>query len=83
MEDDKAGAQKWLARLSKSKQADVIKLEKMAIRTDAMRKFKQALDSLLPFVGLWSTMEIGTLHRILSLRCPEVSIRPLSNRIKF
>ena len=44
----------------------------MATRTEYMRDFKRALDSLLPFIGLWAVMEISTLHRILSLRCPEV-----------
>lgn len=36
-----------------------------------MKDFRDVLDSLLPFVGLWSALKIGTFHRLLTLRCPE------------
>jgi len=36
-----------------------------------MKEFQDALDSLLPFLGLWPALKIGTFHRVLTLRCPE------------
>ncbi len=37
------------------------------------------MDGLLPFPGLWSALQIGSLRRVLTLRCPEVesTYRPL------
>jgi len=37
------------------------------------------MDGLLPFPGLWSALQIGSLRRVLTLRCPEVNstYRPL------
>ena len=37
-----------------------------------MTKFKKSLNNLIPFIGLWAALQIGTFHRILTLRCPEV-----------
>ena len=61
----------WLARLSDSKRRDVLQLNKAADRDGPMREFRDCLDSLLPFPGLWPALHIGTFHRLLTLRCPE------------
>ena len=46
---------KWLARLSKSKQRDVLQLEGRAgsTRNPEMCEFSDELDNLIPFRGLW------------------------------
>lgn len=36
-----------------------------------MRDFRNALDNLISFVGLWSNLMIETFHRLLTLRCSE------------
>ncbi|KAI4228466.1 MAG: hypothetical protein L6R40_008131 [Gallowayella cf. fulva] len=61
----------WLARLSESKRRDVLQLQKAADKDRHMRKFRDSLDALLPFRGLWRALHLGALHRILPLRCPE------------
>lgn len=67
---------KWLARLSKSKQRDVLHLEGRAEspKNPEMHQFSEQLDLLIPFRGLWPAFQIGTFHRLLSIRCPQVSI---------
>ncbi|MCJ1473162.1 hypothetical protein MMC13_001813 [Lambiella insularis] len=69
--NDKKGAKKWLARLSESKRSDILKLNRMAAKSRAMARFRKQLDSLIPYIGLWSALQIGTFHRLLTLRCPE------------
>ncbi|ERF68657.1 hypothetical protein EPUS_05718 [Endocarpon pusillum Z07020] len=59
-------AGKWQARLSASKRKDVRQLH------ERYPHLTEAFDSLLPVIGLWAAVEIGTFHRILTLRCPEV-----------
>jgi hypothetical protein len=39
-----------------------------------------AFDALLPYIGLWSSVELGALHRILPMHCPLVCIL---SRISF
>jgi len=68
---DLAREQSWLARLSESKRRDFLQLQRLAEKDDRMKEFRDVLDSLLPFVGLWSALKIGTFHRLLTLRCPE------------
>ena len=63
---------KWLARLSETKRRDLLQLQKMAVDCQQMSKFQDALDDLIPYSGLWSALQIGTFHRLLTLRCPEV-----------
>ena len=70
---DEAEAGKWMARLSQSKQADVAQLQNMAKKNPEMTGLQDALDALLPFVGLWSPVPIGIFHRLLTLRCSEVT----------
>ena len=67
---DENGKMKWLSRLSAAKQRDVQILEKRKGSHD--RAFADSLDDLIDFTGLWPALQIGTFHRLLSLRCPEV-----------
>lgn len=66
------GEKTWLARLSESKRSDILQLEKAADKDRQMRKFRDSLDALLPFAGLWRALHIGAFHRLLPLHCPEV-----------
>ena len=36
-----------------------------------MERFRDSMDALIPYTGLWSALRIGTFHRLLPLRCPE------------
>lgn len=54
----------WVARLSKKKAYYVTQLDR-----DEHRPLREALDRLLPFVGLWDDLELGWLGRMLPLRC--------------
>lgn len=63
---------KWLSRLSEAKRRDVQTLEKR--KDTESRLFAQSLDALIPFIGLWPALRIGTFHRLLSLRCLEVRL---------
>ena len=66
--DNAIQAGKWRARLSDSKHTDIQTLQS---RYQAMSK---AFDELLPFIGLWPSVQLGTFHRILTLNCEEVSM---------
>jgi hypothetical protein len=59
---------KWLSRLSESKRKDIKKL------LEKMPRLRDAFDNLLPLIGLWPALRLGTLHRILTLKCDEVII---------
>lgn len=63
---DAVRKQKWLVRLSKSKQDYVRRLEAQPER------FLDSLDALIPFAGLWPAIQIGTFPRLLNLHCSEV-----------
>ena len=71
LNQDVVQAAKWLSRLSDSKRKD---LKTFFSNHDAVRI---ALDDLLPFTGLWSSFQIGTLKRISSLNCEEVRSCPV------
>lgn len=58
--------EKFLARLSDSKQASLKRLELLPL------EFLDSLDALIPFAGLWPAFFIGTFPRLLNLHCPEV-----------
>ena len=60
---------KWLARLSEGKRKDL----KQLYRRLELKPLSDAFDRLLPYVGFWPSLQIGTLHRVLNLKCPEVS----------
>lgn len=61
-----AKAGKWQVRLSESKLKDVRQLLE---KHEALR---DTFDRLLLYVGLWTCVELGALHRILPQGCPEV-----------
>lgn len=69
MRGDAARRQKWLSRLSKSKQDYIKRLEAQPER------FIDSLDALIPFAGLWPAVHIGTFPRLFSLHCPEVGFK--------
>ena len=79
LQGNKPRRRKWLARLSKSKRDDLIRLEKRAEEDSSMREFRDSLDALIPFTGLWPAMQLGTFHRLLTIHCPEVDIISLHN----
>ena len=70
-----AAKKRWLSKLSWTKRRDVLSLEKRADKDPQWGHLQAAFDRLLPFPGLWPSFQVGTLHRILSLRCPEASTR--------
>ena len=80
---DQRGKKKWLSRLSDVKRRDVLQLEKRADKCLRTNDFQQTLDSLIRYRGLWPALQIGTFHRLLSLRCPEVSCSATSNAINL
>lgn len=71
LDDESAQERVWLERLFFSKRRDVLQLQRATINDRHMRDFRNALDNLIPFVGLWSDLMIGTFHRLLTLRCLE------------
>ncbi|EKG13853.1 hypothetical protein MPH_08985 [Macrophomina phaseolina MS6] len=64
-EGNEALENKWWARLSTTKQKDLKQLLKKPL-------FMNALNELLDMPGLWYPIKLGTLHRLLTLRCDEV-----------
>jgi hypothetical protein len=74
--DDTIQTGKWQARLSPSKRRDV------KILLSKHNDLAVALDRLLPFTGLWGSVQLGTLHRILSLNCDEVSSMRCTDIVK-
>lgn len=65
---DKSRENIWWARLTPAKQRDV----KQLLKND---KFAAAFDNLLDKPGLWTGIQLGTLHRFLTLRCDEVCLK--------
>ncbi|KAL6722255.1 structural constituent of cuticle [Lecanora helva] len=72
---DGQGKMQWLSRLSAAKQRDMQILEKRRGIHD--QAFAKSLDDLLDFPGLWPALQLGTFHRLLSLRCAEEMTRYL------
>ena len=66
---DRQAEGRWLARLSEGKRKDLKQLQ----RRLELRRLAEALNQLLPYTGFWPSLQIGTFHRILNLKCPEVS----------
>ena len=81
-QQNQLGEGRWFARLSEGKRKDLRKLQ----RKEDLRSLSSALDRLLPYIGFWPGLQIGTFHRILNLKCSEVShrkiVRQLSSRIE-
>ena len=63
---------RWWSRLSDNK-AKRLRQLMSPDNVDICASF----DALLPIPGLWSGMAIGSLHRVLALKCDEVSLSPL------
>lgn len=69
----------WWARLHNSKPKDLRQLFKR-------RELISGFDKLLEMPGLWSKVQLGALHRLLTLKCDEVCLfsrcHNLSNRYR-
>jgi hypothetical protein len=61
---------RWWARLSKSKRKDLKQLLKH-------EGFTMAFDALLAIPGIWVGLRIGMLHKLIAMKCDEVSVLPL------
>lgn len=57
---------RWWSRLTNSKRKDV---EQLLRKSDLCEGF----DRLLDMPGLWAGLKLGALHRLLTLKCDEVS----------
>ena len=68
IKQDSIEEKRWLARLTECKRKDLKQLQ----RRVELQSFNTGLDKLLPFVGFWPALQIGTFYRILNLKCPEV-----------
>ena len=62
-------AGEWLARWSETKCRDFRQI--YSPKVDLHQEFREELEGLLPFEGLWTSWLMGA--HLLSLRCPEVS----------
>lgn len=58
---------RWWARLSKDKRKELKQFLKH-------ERFTAAFDALLVIPALWIGLRIGMLHKLISMRCDEVSI---------
>lgn len=63
--NDEANELKWWARLTETKRKDL----KQLLRDT---RYANAFDSMLPWPGLWAPVKLGSLHRLLCLKCDEV-----------
>jgi hypothetical protein len=59
---------KWKARLSTEKAKNLSRLG-----NDLHKGLQYAFDENIPFVGLWDGFMLGSLSRLLRIKCPEVS----------
>lgn len=73
LRNDETEAEKWMTRLSESKQTDVAQLQNMIKKISEMIALQDVLNVLLFFVSLWSSVSIDVFHRLLTLRCSEVT----------
>ena len=62
---DSSGEDMWWARLTTDKAKDLRRLLRNS-------EFVIAFDNLLPLRGLWTSVALGSLHRLLRLKCHEV-----------
>lgn len=58
--------ERWKLRLSS--QNKLKRLQQLSARVEV----REAFDALLPITGLWAGLNIGSLHRMLALKCDEV-----------
>ena len=68
IDGDEVNENRWWARLTLTKRKDLRQLCKN-------RLLIEAFDRLIPFPGLWTPIQLGTLHRLHGLRCPEVCLK--------
>ena len=61
---------KWLVRLSPEKRHNVLHVESSLV----MCEVRDSLNTLIPFTGLWSALEIDQFQRILIIHCSEVPV---------
>ncbi|KAF2727576.1 hypothetical protein EJ04DRAFT_451086 [Polyplosphaeria fusca] len=71
-EDAEDSENRWWARLTETKRKDLRQLLKN-------KRMTKAFDELLDFPGLWTPIQLGTLHRLHGLRCPEELVNYLSH----
>lgn len=69
LRNEQSGRAKWLFRLSESKRRDLRQLKRFAEEDKDMERFRNSLDDLIPYIGLWPALKLGIFHRLLSLRC--------------
>ena len=65
---DEALAGRWLGRLNPSLRKD---LQLFLKKKDGYADLRSALNSLLPFPGLWPSFKLGCLRRIFNIHQPE------------
>jgi hypothetical protein len=64
---DELSENQWWAYLDNSKPKDLHQLLKD-------RLLASAFESLVEMPGLWGKLQLGALHRLLALKCSEVSV---------
>ncbi|KAL9129890.1 MAG: hypothetical protein Q9217_001790 [Psora testacea] len=69
------GMNHWLSRLSGSMRRDIQRLEKLALLQRPWQMFRDSLDKLLDYPGLWPALQLGAFHRLLTIHCPEEMTR--------
>ena len=68
----------WLTRFTPSKRKDLKRFQEK----EPFIAFREALDDLFDYAGLWQDFKLGTFHRLLTLHCQEVSApKFISNRV--
>jgi hypothetical protein len=66
-ENDQDAEKRWWSHLEKSKPKDLRQLLKRS-------SLAAGFDALIDMPGLWSSLQLGALHRLLGLKCDEVCI---------
>lgn len=62
---NKDGENKWWSRLTETKRKDLRQLLKD-------ERYASVFDAMLPWPGMWTPIRLGSLHRLLTMRCDEV-----------
>lgn len=65
--NDESNELKWWARLTETKRKDLKQLLKDV-------RYAKAFDGMLPWPGLWAPVKLGSLHRLLCMKCDEVRL---------
>ncbi|PPJ60726.1 hypothetical protein CBER1_11370 [Cercospora berteroae] len=72
---DQEHENRWWARLTETKRKDLKQLLKNG-------QYSRAFDTLLPWHGLWYPIKLGSLHRLLTMKCDEEMINYLQHIAK-